>query len=317
LALEESSSIELQPIAPFNFKLTVHKPAGWWFSTPNEFFEDETLWTAARLEGKLLGLKLRSAGTLLKPKLSCTIYSESPLNGETKSRLERTLKRALRVDEDINGFYSMAKKDEILREVVQDLYGMRTTAWPELFPALILALTLQMAPWKRSSEMMGLLMKNYGDDVKFDGKTVRHWPSPAKMAALTEDELRAKAKLGYRAKNLASIADQLKAGFPSMDELYAMSPEEAKKKLMTLRGIGEYSAEIITPRMGFPLDVWSAKIFNMLFFKKETKSPRDSIPALKETAERRWGKWRGDVFVYVLNDLPKISSRIGVDLTSF
>jgi len=318
LALKKSFAVELQPVAPFSFKLTVRKPAGWWWSTPNEVFRDETLWTTARLEGKLLGLKLRSAGTLLKPKISLEVYSKILLKDEEKSRITDTVKRALRIDEDINDFYNMAKNDDILIEIIQDLRGMRTTSWPELFPALILALTLQMAPWKRSSQMMDLLIKNYGEDVNFDGKTIRHWPSPRKVAASSVEELRRKAKLGYRAKNLASVAQELSKGFPSMDELYLMDlmdPEQAKKKLMTLRGIGEYSADIITPRMGFPLDVWSAKIFNILFFKEEPESPRTAIPVLKETAERRWGKWSGDVFVYVLNDLPKISKRIGVDLT--
>jgi DNA-3-methyladenine glycosylase II len=315
--LKESFSMELRPVAPFNFKLSVHKPAGWWWSTPNEFFQDETLWTAARLGGDLLGLKLHSVGTLLKPKLSCAIYSKNSLSDKEKGLITETLNRALKINEDLRDFYNMAEKDEILREVVHDLYGFRTTAWPELFPALILVLTLQMAPWKRSSEMMDLLIRNYGDDVNFDGKTVRYWPSPEKIAALTVEELRSKAKLGYRAQNLSSIAKELNEGFPSMEDLHMMDPEEAKKKLMTLRGIGEYSAELISPRPGFPLDVWSAKIFNILFFKKETDSPRGSIPALKKTAEKRWGKWRGHVFAYILNDLPKISERMGVDLTKF
>jgi len=69
--------------------------------------------------------------------------------------------------------------------------------------------------------------------------------------------------------------------------------------------------------MGFPLDVWSAKIVHILFFGKESDSPREAITALKEIGEKRWGKCRGYAFVCVLNDLPKISKRIGVDLTQF
>ena len=71
------------------------------------------------------------------------------------------------------------------------------------------------------------------------------------------------------------------------------------------------------PRTGFPLDVWSAKIFHVLFYGKVPENPRDAIPALKSAAEQRWGNWMGYAFVYVLNDLPKLSARIGVDLTKF
>ena len=59
------------------------------------------------------------------------------------------------------------------------------------------------------------------------------------------------------------------------------------------------------PKMGFPLDVWSAKIFQVLFFGKEPQKPREIIPALKEAAAESWGEWRGYAFVYILNDLAK------------
>jgi hypothetical protein len=81
--------------------------------------------------------------------------------------------------------------------------------------------------------------------------------------------------------------------------------------------MGEYSAELIMPKMGFPLDVWSAKIFHVLFFGKEPSKPRGAISTLKKVAEKHWGNWKGYAFVYVLNDLPKLSNRIGVDLTRF
>jgi hypothetical protein len=84
-----------------------------------------------------------------------------------------------------------------------------------------------------------------------------------------------------------------------------------------LRGIGDYSAEIVMPEAGFPLDSWSAKIFYLLFFGKNPESSREVIPELKKIAEERWGKWRGHAFVYVLNDLRQISKRLGVDLTRF
>jgi len=174
-----------------------------------------------------------------------------------------------------------------------------------------------MAPMKRSNQMMDLLTRNFGDRVRFDDKTVMYWPSPEKIAGVTAEELKAKAKLGYRAENLASIASTLKAGFPTMDQLWEMPPEEAKKRLLGLRGIGDYSAEMVMPRMGFPLDVWSAKIFHVLFFNKEPESPREAIPVIKRIADEKWGEWRGYAFVYVLNDLPRISKRVGVDLTRF
>ncbi len=315
--LKETYSVEAEAVPPYSFDLTMHKPAGWWWSTPDEVFEDATCWTATRFRNTLLGLKLKSTGTLQKPRIQCTIFSKAELSHIEKQQITLMLKRALRTEEDITEFYKLAKKDSILSAVIKDLYGMHTVAWPEIFPTLILAVTLQMAPMKRSNQMMDLLIANFGDQAHFDGKTMHYWPSAETIATSTVKELKTKAKLGYRAANLIAIAKALQNGFPTMDELWAMAPEEAKKKLLTLRGIGDYSAELVMPRMGFPLDVWSAKIFYVLFFGKEPENPRKAIPVLKQTAEERWGKWRGYAFVYVLNDLPQLSKRVGFDLTQF
>jgi 3-methyladenine DNA glycosylase/8-oxoguanine DNA glycosylase len=317
LKLRESFSDCFEPVPPYSFELTMRKPAGWWWSTPDEKCEGGTCWTLTRFNNELLGIKICSTGTVQKPKIQCVAYSKTTFNSTEKQGVVRMLKRALKTEEDLKEFYALVSKDDILRDAVKDLYGMHTVGWPELFPALILAVTLQMAPMKRSNQMMGKLITEFGDPASFDERTMRYWPSTKTIAALSVEELMAKAKLGYRAKNLKAIAETLNQGFPTMDDLSVMSPEDSKKMLRTLRGIGDYSAELVMPRMGFPLDVWSAKIFNVLFHGEKPDDPRDAIPALKKIAEERWGSWRGLAFVYVLNDLPQLSKRVGVDFTKF
>ena len=195
----------------------------------------------------------------MKPKIQCTAYTAKRLNDAEQQELSLMLLRALRADENLAEFYALAKEDKILQHLLPDLCGMHTIAWPELFPALILAVSLQMAPMKRSNQMMDLLMQHFGEGAEFDHKIVRYWPSPERIATTSVDELKIKAKLGYRAQNLVAIAQALQQGFPTMDKLYAMEPTEAKQKLLNLRGIGYYSAELIMPSMGFPLDVGAPK----------------------------------------------------------
>jgi 3-methyladenine DNA glycosylase/8-oxoguanine DNA glycosylase len=314
---DEVGTAVLEAVPPYSFELTVHKPAGWWWSTPHEKFVKGTMWTATRVEGKLVGVKLQSIGTEGKPKIGCTFFAPKKLQEIENHELLLTMQRALRTKEDLTEFYLLAEKDDILKLTAQRLRGMHTVSWPELFPALILAVTLQMAPMKRSNQMMNLLIANFGQKTCFDEQTVSYWPSTKKIAATSVKELEHKAKLGYRAKNLVTIAEALEAGFPNMDELYAKQPAEAKKILLSLRGIGDYSAELVMPGMGFPLDVWSAKIFGVLLQGKVPENPREAIPELKRIAQERWGKWAGYAFVYVLNDLHRISKRVGVDLTRF
>jgi 3-methyladenine DNA glycosylase/8-oxoguanine DNA glycosylase len=174
-----------------------------------------------------------------------------------------------------------------------------------------------MAPIKRSEQMMDLLVKHYDDTVSFDGKRVVLWPSAESISRASVRDLRRKCKLGYRAKNVKAIARSLMKGFPDIEELAAMKPEDAKAKLMELRGIGEYSVGIVSPHPEFPADSWSSRIFHVLFFGRRTKVPKDVIGKVQEEADRRWGRWKGLAFIYVLNDLAGLSKRFRVDFTSF
>ena len=311
------NSFRVKPVAPYSYPLTVHKPAGWSLLTPYEIYEDGILWTATRMDsGQMLGLKLTSLGTIDKPEIHCVVFSEKKMDPKAKLGLIETLTWMLGAREDINGFYALGRRDPLVRALVKDLYGMRDTNRPDLFPMLTLALTLQMAPMKRSYQMMDLLIKKYGSKIVFDKKKIQYWPSPETIAKASVKELEEKCKLGYRAKHLKSIAQSLCKGFPTYIELSRMPPNEAKVKLMELGGIGEYSADIVSPHPGFPLDVWSVKIFSLLLFNKQPEKPRESIPMLKEKAEERWGEWRGYVFTYVLNDLENLSARFNANLRS-
>lgn len=311
-----STILRLKAIPPYDFVLTVHKPAGWSLLTPFEIFEKGILWTAMRTpSGKVFGLKLRSVGTTEKPEMSCEAYFYRKLGSSERRELLKTITWMLNLKEDIRPFYELAENDPLVKVLVKDLCGMRNTKQPDIFPRLILAVTLQMAPITRSNQMMNLLIREYGERIRFDGKEILYWPSPERIANAEVKELEKKCKLGYRAKSLKGIAEAILRGFPSPQELEKMPPQEAKAKLMELKGIGEYSADIVSPHPGFALDVWSAKIFNLLILGEKAESPRNVIPELKKVAEDRWGQWRGYVFFYVLHDLSNLSIRFNLNLT--
>lgn len=61
--LSYSAAFRLRAIPPYDFLLTVHKPAGWSLLTPFEIFKDDTLWTVMRTpSGEMFGLKFKFYG---------------------------------------------------------------------------------------------------------------------------------------------------------------------------------------------------------------------------------------------------------------
>ena len=124
--LKEEYFAVIDAVPPYSFELTLHKPAGWWWSTPDEDFQNGTCWSATRFNSELLGLKLRSTGTTQKPQIQCTIYSKTKMGNSEKPSDNTHVEERLKTEEDLTGFYKLSQKDRILRGVVEDLYGMHT-----------------------------------------------------------------------------------------------------------------------------------------------------------------------------------------------
>jgi 3-methyladenine DNA glycosylase/8-oxoguanine DNA glycosylase len=289
---------------PFNFELTVRKPAGWDWGAPGEVWENHILYTAFNLNNDLpVGLKLHAE----RDDVAVDATVNRQLTAADRDRLIDRVQNGLGVQADLDGFYRLAKTDELVKHLITDLYGLRIGFLSGVFERSLLAITLQMAPLKRSMEMRQCLIDGYGHRMKVDGREVAMWPTA--RAAAKEQVLRERCRLGYRAKAIHRMAEQVIDGFPDIMELAAMDEETANKKLRTLYGIGEYSAGIVSPHRGFPLDVWSSRIFHEILFRTTPEDSRGAIDKVTKEAKRRWGRYAGHVFVYTLNDLPNLADR--------
>jgi len=314
MTLQRRAQFEISPIPPFNFRLTVRKPAGWDLFTSDEVYEDDTLWTGIRYEGRLVGLKIQSRGTLQKPRVLVGIYAGREISKRDAESLSGTLAVCLGADQDLKEFYDFAKQDEILKHVVESLYGMHDTQGVSLFNSVILSICLQMARLKRSLQMMEAIDREYGERIQFDGKHVMLQPTAARISKLDPEAFAKQCKLGYRAKYIVASAKMIEAGFPDLQAIMKMSPEDAKEKLTELPGIGDYATDIINPHAGFPIDAWSVDVFGLLFYGKQPEDRREAIEKVKQEGIRRWGKWSWMAFFYVAQDLQNLSKRLGVQL---
>ena len=314
MELAHRARFVITPTAPFDFRLTVKKPAEWSLFNAGEIYEANALWTATRIQGRLLGLKLRSVGTVEEPRIDATLFTAERLTDRELIGLKQALVTLIGADQDLNDFYDVARKDEILRHTIEDLYGMHDTQTAYLFNSVVLSICLQMAKLDRSMKMMASINRFYGTRVSFDNKIIQVEPSAERIAKLKPEEFARMCNLGYRAKYLVAAAKMVANGFPDIHQIMSMPPDQAKKKLMELPGVGDYAADIINPHGGFPIDAWSVDVFGRLFFGREPDNARDAIEAVKEEGLRRWGKFAWMAFFYVAQDLGNLSRRLGVQL---
>jgi DNA-3-methyladenine glycosylase II len=289
---------------PFDFTLTVAKPAGWHWSTPKEHFEHKTLWTAVRIGDILVGLRMGAR----KNRVQVRSYTTSPLAKEETDELEDMVLAGLGADEDLAGFYRFAQDDPVLKTATADHPGMRIGLLDDVFGGVILAILLQMAPITRSEQMMDAVLDLAGTKVAFDGKEVVLWPRAEEVALLDPGILRSKAMLGYRAERLVKAAQYL-AGHPvSLRKLARLPEEEAMKILTDIPGIGRYSAAIIFGQSTPPIDAWSVVIMSELYHGRTPVNSREEIETVQADLSARWGRWSWLAFAYILNDIDKLAA---------
>jgi 3-methyladenine DNA glycosylase/8-oxoguanine DNA glycosylase len=308
--LKRAFSFTLRPRPPYDFALTARKPAGWPLFTPLEVYQKGTLWTAIHIKEVLVGLKLKSKGTVDAPAVSIEVFQPGKAAIDRHSVKEAVGFR-LGVDQDLGPFYRMARRDPILKHTIGDLYGLHDTDPDSLFSEATLAILLQMAPLKRSMEMMDCVILSFGDIAIFNGKKIHAWPTPKQIGGLTVRDLE-KCRLGYRAKRLLQLAKVLKESPFTIEELKRSQHDERKKRLLELPGIGDYSADIISG--GFPIDAWSADVFGRLFYGHEPEEGREAIAGIKAEGLRRWGDHAWLAFLYVVQDLEGLSKKLKTPL---
>lgn len=308
-------SYQVKPLKPYCFRLTVKKPAGWSLFTPFEVYENETLWSALHLNDELVGVKVRSVGNTDRPLLRVDVFTKKNAAAAVREKVKEGLNELLGVNEDLAPFYALARNDPILKHVIADLYGMHDTFSSSLFARATLAILLQMTGIKRGNQMMNCVITKYGQTAEFDGRRIRVWPTYQRISTLKAKQLAKTCKVGYRAKRLVNLATVMtKNRGLTLAELKALTGEEAKRVLMELPGIGDYSADMINRTGGFPIDVWSATVFGKLFYGKEPENNREAVETVKREGIRRWGKWSWMAFFYTVQDLENLSRKLNTTL---
>ena len=288
---------------PFDFALTVAKPAGWHWSTPREIFSRGTLRTGLYVSGIPAGLVMAAK----KDRVTVRAFTERPLPGAEQDELKDIVRAGLGADEDLAGFYAFAQDDPVLARAVTDHPGMRIGDVDDVFGGVVLAILLQMAPIERSEQMMDAVLALAGTKLVFDRHEVTLWPEPEDIIAAGSGALREKAKLGYRAERLVKAAEYLRDHPVSLRGLAKLPEEEAQDVLTAIPGIGKYSAAIIFGQSTPPIDAWSVVIMSELYDHRTPVNSRQEIERVTAGLKARWGRWSWLAFAYILNDIDALA----------
>ncbi len=165
-----------------------------------------------------------------------------------------------------------------------------TEAEPELNPyeALVQAVAYQQLNGKAGDAIFAKFKRHFGQDS--DGKI----PKPEQLIAAKFDELRACGFSARKIETIKGIAEGALSGLvPSRFDAEKMSDEELIEHLVTLKGIGQWTVEMMLMFTLKRMDILPADDFGIVEGYKRLKK-LGVAPKRKEIAEigKAWSPYR-------------------------
>ncbi len=143
-----------------------------------------------------------------------------------------------------------ATDDPVLARLVGELHGLRPAQVPDPVEALVTAITSQQISLRAAAAIRGRLIRAFG----VEHERVWAFPTRERLAAAEPDELIA---LGF-SRSKAAYTVGLARSDVDFHALAALPDEEVKRELVSLPGIGEWTADWFLARHLGRVDAWPA-----------------------------------------------------------
>lgn len=162
------------------------------------------------------------------------------------------VERILSLDVDAAGFAAVTARDPVVRDLWALLPGLRPVLFGSPYEAAAWALLSHRVRMSQAGIVRRRIARELGEALDLGDRQVSAFPRPERLAELTSGPGLTLGKLeNLRALGHAAAEGALDAGF-----LRGLSYEKAVAHLMTLPGIGPFSAELIMIRGAGDPDVF-------------------------------------------------------------
>lgn len=214
------------------------------------------------------------------------------IHNTSKDDFENVWRSFLDLDHDYGQIKELlTENDNIMSEAVRCGYGIRILkqdTWETIISFIISA--SNNIP--RIKGIIERLCEAFGDTVEYKGKTYYSFPSAQKINSLSLEDLSV-IRAGFRDKYIKAAAEAVISGNLNINELNKASTPDAKKALMSIKGIGNKVSDCIllfglSRADSFPVDVWIKRIMEFCYFQSE-----QPIKTISEFAEKKFGKLGG------------------------
>jgi 3-methyladenine DNA glycosylase/8-oxoguanine DNA glycosylase len=288
----QTALLTLHPKPPFNFKYTAYSH-GWVLLLPNHWDKDSRkLQRVERLSsGKIVLLSISGSNSLQKPEITIEINYNDSLSKIEQKEISHSVSHMFRLDEDFQEFNDLCKQQG--GQWIKLTQGLgRLLRSPALFEDIIKTICTTNIQWGGTKRMIEELITGYGE--KFPGNPkLRAFPTPDAIAKVSLNSFRKKVRMGYRTEYVHLLAKQISRS--ELDTKSFFDPDitttELKKKLLDIKGIGNYAAATLLMLLGrydeLPTDTVFRDFIRKKYFKGRKVSDKRALNVYKN-----WGKWK-------------------------
>ena len=222
---------------------------------------------------------------------------------------EADLIRYFGLDVPLDDILADVDRDDLIHSAVSSCRGLRLHRQPT-FECLISYICATCANIPGIQMRIENLAKTYGHPLEMDGMTFYTFPNPKDLACESPENIRL-CKVGYRDKYICGASAYAAENPNWADEIFSMDYKDAKRKLMSLPGVGPKVADCVLlfafeKYEAVPIDVWMERIFRTRYIGSEKKLSYEKAAGY---AREHFGKYAGYAQEYLFAEREFIAKK--------
>jgi DNA-3-methyladenine glycosylase II len=207
----------------------------------------------------------------------------------------------------VRPFYRAVEKDRLLGPTVRASRGLRVAGYPDLFEAITTIVISQQINLRFAYSVRDELVSVFGGRARLGGATYRSFPSPRRVARAPLSSLLELRLSRAKAETILRVAGAFGAGELSESALASLPDEEVIERLISIKGVGRWTAETVLLRGLGRLDAFPAGDLGVVKYLAQGLLGRraPATEAEMRAHAERWRPYRGLALVYAYAELAR------------
>jgi len=220
---------------------------------------------------------------------------------EAGSHLQTMIEHYFALDHPLAKICASFPHDPVMNDARDFCRGLRIIRQPK-WECLATFICSSMKQVTHIRQISLALRRRFGEPRKIAERTVYTFPAPARIAKVSENDLR-RCALGYRVAYLRATAQLVDSGDADLEAWSALPDAQLGKELCRLPGVGPKIASCVMlfayERLrAFPIDVWIERVLRREYFPRKRKVTQAQ---LREFSESHFGAHGGYAQQYLFH----------------